>query len=98
MIIIHAEFQVKPEKETEFLTEITALVSASREESGNVSYELMKSTERDYVYTMVELWSGQEEVQSHNESAHFQAFVEKAPQYLAAPLTAKVFAGEEIKR
>ncbi|MTH51819.1 antibiotic biosynthesis monooxygenase [Bacillus mangrovi] len=98
MIIIHAQFQVKPEKVSEFLEEISVLVSASREESGNVSYELMKSTETDHAYTMVELWEGQEAVQSHNTSTHFQAFVEKAPQYLAAPLNARIFAGEEVKR
>ena len=42
MIIIHAIFQVDPAKQQSFLEEIQPLIHGSREESGNVSYDLYK--------------------------------------------------------
>lgn len=56
MIIIHAIFQVDPAKQQSFLEEIRPLIHSSREESGNVSYDLYKDTEKENVYTMVEVW------------------------------------------
>ena len=52
MIIIHAIFQVDPAKQQSFLEEIHPLIHSSREESGNVSYDLYKDTEKENVYTM----------------------------------------------
>lgn len=95
MIIIHAGFQIKPDEEAAFLTEIRSLIQESRSESGNISYDLMKDTEHDHAYTMVEVWKDAEAVGSHNASDHFQAFVSKAPQYLSAPLSIKSFEGNE---
>ena len=46
MIIIHAIFQVDPAKQQAFLEEIQPLIHGSREESGNVSYDLYKDTEK----------------------------------------------------
>ncbi|HDV4624086.1 TPA: antibiotic biosynthesis monooxygenase, partial [Bacillus anthracis] len=47
MIIIHAIFQVDPAKQQSFLEEIHPLIHSSREESGNVSYDLYKDTEKE---------------------------------------------------
>ncbi len=56
MIIIHAIFQVDPAKQQSFLEEIRLLIHSSREESGNISYDLYKDIEKENVYTMVEVW------------------------------------------
>ncbi|PGK42862.1 antibiotic biosynthesis monooxygenase [Bacillus anthracis] len=97
MIIIHAIFQVNPAKQQAFLEEIQPLLHGSREESGNVSYELYKDTEKENVYTMVEVWKDEAAVASHNTSEHFTSFVSKAPQFLTAPLDIKVYNGELVK-
>ncbi|MFE6138110.1 MULTISPECIES: putative quinol monooxygenase [Bacillus] len=97
MIIIHAIFQVNPAKQQSFLEEIQPLLHGSREESGNVSYDLYKDTEKESVYTMVEVWKDKEAVASHNTSEHYTSFVSKAPQFLTAPLNIKVFNGELVK-
>ncbi|KEK22178.1 putative quinol monooxygenase [Bacillus gaemokensis] len=96
MIIIHAVFQVAPAKQQAFLEEIQPLINGSREEKGNVSYDLYKDTEKENVYTMVEVWQGAEAVASHNASEHFTSFVEKANQFLTAPLDIKVFDGQPV--
>ncbi|WP_191556065.1 putative quinol monooxygenase [Metabacillus idriensis] len=98
MIIIHAGFKVNAEWENDFLNEIRTLVAASRAESGNISYDLMKDTEQDGAYTMVEVWESAEAVAAHNSSEHFTSFVGKAPQFLAAPLQVKMFNGKPIEK
>ncbi|QWU45695.1 putative quinol monooxygenase [Bacillus sp. NP247] len=97
MIIIHAIFQVDPAKQQSFLEEIQPLIHGSREESGNISYDLYKDTEKENVYTMVEVWKDDKAVASHNTSEHFTSFVSKASQFLTAPLNIKVFNGELVK-
>ncbi|TYS31316.1 putative quinol monooxygenase [Bacillus pumilus] len=96
MIITHAGMTIHPEKENEFLEEINALMKASREEEGNVSYKLFKDTEKENTFLMVEVWKDEAAVQSHNTSAHFQSFVAKAKEFLAAPLDVVAFKGEQL--
>lgn len=98
MIIIHAVFQVDGEKQGEFLEEIKPLIAASREESGNISYDLCKDTEKENVFIMVEVWKDAEAVASHNQSEHFTAFVKKAPHFLTAPLDVKTFEGQPLQK
>lgn len=98
MIIIHAEFHVQALQEQTFLKEIFPLIEASRMESGNISYSLMKNTDKEHTYTMVEVWQDMKGVQDHNKSDHFTNFVAKAPQYLTAPLQVKLFEGNEISK
>ncbi|MDQ0091031.1 quinol monooxygenase YgiN [Paenibacillus anaericanus] len=98
MIIIHAHLQVKPEQEQAFLDEMKTLLPLSRAEEGNISYDLMKSTEQEHHYTMVELWKDVAATTSHNTSAHFTSFVQKAPTFMAAPMDLKVFSGEPVNK
>lgn len=98
MIIIHAEMKVNGEREAEFLESVKELIEASRAEQGNESYKLLKDTEQDNTYLMVEQWKDQEAVGFHNASSHFQAFVAKAPKYLTAPLNVQAYAGQLINK
>ncbi|NDI33174.1 putative quinol monooxygenase [Chengkuizengella sediminis] len=91
MIMIHAVLHVNSKKEQDFKEEIQSLIKDSRAESGNISYQLMKDTEKENVYMMVEEWKDAEAIQSHNTSKHFTAFVGKASEYLTAPLDVKVY-------
>lgn len=98
MIIIHAEMKVNGEREAEFLESVKELIEASRAEQGNESYKLLKDTEQDNTYLMVEQWKDQEAVGLHNASSHFQAFVAKTPKYLTAPLNVQAYAGQLINK
>lgn len=97
MILIHAEFKIQEDEEYAFLEEIRHLILDSRAEDGNVSYDLMKSTEKEYAYTMVEIWQDMGSVENHNKSEHFTSFVNRAPQYLAAPLDVKLYEGKKLE-
>ncbi|MEG9298284.1 putative quinol monooxygenase [Mangrovibacillus sp. Mu-81] len=98
MIIIHAHFQINPEKEAEFLEEMHPLVEASRAEDGNISYDLMKATDKEHAYTMVEIWRDPAAVETHNTSSHFTSFAGRAPEYMAAPIDVQIFEGSKVKR
>ncbi|RUT29613.1 antibiotic biosynthesis monooxygenase [Paenibacillus zeisoli] len=98
MIIIHAHLQVIPDQEVVFLDAAKQLIAATRNEEGNISYDLVKSTEREHHYTMIELWKDEAATAAHNTSAHFQAFVKQAPEFMAAPMNVAVFAGEAVQR
>ncbi|TCN20479.1 putative quinol monooxygenase [Mesobacillus foraminis] len=97
MIIIHAVFHIDPAKKDRFLEEIQPLIAASREEEGNISYQLQKDTEREHVYMMVEVWQDQQAVESHNSTEHFTKFVAQAKDFLTAPLDVKAFVGQPVK-
>lgn len=96
MIIIHANLQVQPDQEQAFLEAARAVVEGSRKETGNVSYDLKKSTDRDCHYTMVELWKDAAATQVHNKSEHFQAFSKQAAAFMAAPMELNVYSAEPI--
>ena len=98
MIIIHAEFQIKADKEQAFLEEIRPLIAATKAESGNVAYDLMKDTEKENVYTMIEVWADSAAVNIHNKSEHFTSFAGKALQYFAAPLDVKLYDATEMQK
>lgn len=97
MLLIHAHLQVKPDQEQPFLEAAKVLVSASRAEAGNIEYTLLKSTEQEYSYTMVEVWKDQAAIAAHNASPHFQEFVRQAAAFSAAPMKLEVFAGEPVE-
>ncbi|MBT2571311.1 putative quinol monooxygenase [Planococcus sp. ISL-110] len=94
MFIIHAHMQVQPDQEHVFLEEVNTLLPITRAEAGNISYELMKSTEQENRYTMVEVWNDLESASSHMASEHLTAFVQKAPTFLAAPVDLQVFSAK----
>lgn len=96
MIIIHATFHIHSDKQDTFLQEIQPLIAASRAEKGNLSYGLQKSTEKENVFTMIEVWQDKQAVSSHNSSKHFTSFVTKAKEYLTAPLEVKAFEGQPL--
>lgn len=98
MIIIHAEMKVNREVEAEFLEAVQQLIESSRAEAGNVSYKLLKDTDQNDTYLMIEKWEDQQAVEAHNASSHFQTFVAKAPKYLTAPLQVQAFMGQPISK
>ncbi|ANU13930.1 antibiotic biosynthesis monooxygenase [Planococcus halocryophilus Or1] len=97
MIIIHANLQVQPAQEQAFLEAAKTVIEGSRQEAGNISYDLKKSTDQEQHYTMVEVWKDAEAIQAHNTSEHFQAFVQKAPTFMAAPMDLNAYSAETVK-
>ncbi len=91
MIAIEAKLEVQPAKREEFLEATKTLVEASRNEAGNIGYDLFQSTEDENVFMMIEKWEDQAAIEAHNTSAHFGQFVAFAQTALAKPLDVQSF-------
>ncbi len=72
---IVATIIAKEECNKDVYASLEKVVDATRTESGNISYILHRNVEKPLVYVMLEHWSSQEAIDSHNASAHFQTFV-----------------------
>lgn len=97
MIVVHAKMQIQATARTQFLEEMKTLQAASRQEQGNISYELLEHTEQPNTYIMIEVWKDQEAIAAHNASSHFQAFVSQAPQFMAAPLQVQAYEASSLQ-
>lgn len=64
MIVLHARVPIRPDKREDFLAGLPPLVSASREEQGNRSYECYESTETENLFCFVEQWESMEALPS----------------------------------
>ena len=97
MIIIHAILHVNPARNDDFRREVKTLIADSRAEDGNITYNLYQDTEKEYMYTMVEIWRSLDAVASHNQTDHLKTFVSRAREFLVAPLEIKSYKGEPLE-
>lgn len=74
-IKIVATLVVQPEYRQELLEVFQQLVQASRQEAGNISYDLHEALDNANKLVFIEHWKSQAAIDEHNASAHFQAFV-----------------------
>lgn len=74
-IKIVALISVKAEYAETLAMKFIELVKASREEEGNISYDLHREIGNPNRFVFVENWKSQAAVDAHNASGHFQAFV-----------------------
>lgn len=72
---IIAVITVKEEYKDELLSILHTLVDSTREEDGNVSYDLHQNISYPLEYTIIEVWKSQEAIDLHNASQHFNNFV-----------------------
>ncbi|MDR1557515.1 MAG: antibiotic biosynthesis monooxygenase [Tannerellaceae bacterium] len=74
-LTIIANITVYPEFKDELLTAIEAVVKATRQEEGNISYDVFEDINTPLRFTFIENWKSQSAIASHNASAHFLEFV-----------------------
>ena len=62
---------------------LSALAAESRKEEGCISYEVFESAAVAGTFVTVEVWTGQEALDAHMQSPHFQAALGKFGEHLA---------------
>lgn len=72
------------------------LISNTRAEDGNISYNLYSNTEDDTLL-FVEFWKSKKDLEIHLETDHFIKFGEDIANYLSEELAIDVFDGENIE-
>ncbi len=76
VVKIVATIVVKPEYRQELLGVFQQLVLASRQEAGNLRYDLHQDIENANRVVFFEIWQSQAAVDEHGASAHFQNFLQ----------------------
>lgn len=75
-IKIVATIKAKTEHQDFLLPVFKKLVTKSRQEMGNLRYDLHRASENSQTFVFVETWISQEAVESHNKSEHFGEFLQ----------------------
>ncbi|GAE25157.1 hypothetical protein JCM9140_1134 [Halalkalibacter wakoensis JCM 9140] len=92
MIVIHAYFDIKPEKRERFLEQIQPLIKSSKAEEGNITYHLYEDTKIPTKFIMVEEWKDEAAVEFHNNTDEFIHFGSISSEFFVNPVKVYQFA------
>jgi quinol monooxygenase YgiN len=76
----------KPEYRDAVEQELRLMVEHSRQEPGNLTYDLFVRAGEPLAFDLFERYQDQAAVDAHRQSAHFQAYRAKVENWLAAPV------------
>ncbi|SDS12446.1 Quinol monooxygenase YgiN [Polaribacter sp. KT25b] len=88
---IIAHFNVKEAKTTAFLKITKALVKDSNTEIGCITYRFFKEIDRENNYVIYEKYDNESAIEIHNNSKHFQRFIEAVPALLTKEPIIEIF-------
>ncbi|PLT34488.1 putative quinol monooxygenase [Bacillus sp. V5-8f] len=95
MIIIHAHLKVEPNKREAFLEHSKQVISHSKEEAGNISYQLFEDTAHDNSFVFLEVWKDDQAIEQHEQTEHFKSFVKDLDQFLLEPIQVEKYRATE---
>jgi quinol monooxygenase YgiN len=95
MIIVTAMMYVKPGNKDVFILEAKDLITATRQEKGCISYDLLASTEDEDVLVMLERWEDMDSLDEHMETKHFKQFGSTIEHLLAKEIDIKSYSVED---
>jgi quinol monooxygenase YgiN len=85
VIYVVATLTVKPEMRAELIAAAKDCIAGTRQEPGNVAYDLHESVTDPSRMVFVEQWENAEALGPHSKTEHFKAFGRAAAKCLAAP-------------
>ena len=77
MIKVVAKFEVEPDRIGEFKQIASELIDETRQEEGNISYELYQNNKNEQILTFIEEWKNQKALETHMETNHFRTALPK---------------------
>ena len=91
MIRIVARQTLKEGAGERFVEIARDLVAATRQEEGNISYNLHRNVNEPLVYAFIETWKDQEAVEKHLNSEHFLKYAPQLDELMAIGAQLEVF-------
>ena len=88
---IVARAEVLPGKEQEFISKAEPLIQETRNEEGNISYNLYQNPTNPVAFIFYEEYKDQDAIDVHAVSTHFQAFGKAIEGLLASELVIESF-------
>ncbi len=96
MIIVTANITAKPGERDELISKSQNVIESTRQEQGNISYELLASTEDENVLLMFEKWESKEALDAHMQTEHFKAFGTAIKDIIAKELDITVYSADKV--
>ncbi|MET0970661.1 MAG: putative quinol monooxygenase [Tardiphaga sp.] len=96
MIYIVATLTVKPEARAELIEAAKACIAGSRQEPGNIAYDLHESVTDPAKMVFVEQWENVEALEPHRKAEHYRAFGRVAANCLSAPPKIEVITPADV--
>lgn len=90
MISVYAKCSVPKSNTEKFIKEATELVARSREEEGNVSYNLIRDIDNPAVFAFLEMWESKEVLDKHMRTKHFINFGKNLDELIDSPMSIAV--------
>lgn len=72
-----AKLYVEKENQEKFLDLAKNLINATKQEEGNISYDLVVDMKDDTCFTFMENWKDQASLSLHENSAHYKEYLPK---------------------
>ncbi len=82
--LVEVHYHIKDGRRAEFYKEIISrgIADAARAEEGNEKYEYYLSPDNENELLLIEIWSSQEAVKLHMETAHYKELTELKKDYV----------------
>jgi quinol monooxygenase YgiN len=84
-LTVVATVKAKPGKEAVLRQELLALIPTTRQEPGCLNYDLHQATDHPGHFLFHENWTSKQHLDDHLARPHLQAFLAKAPEWVAEP-------------
>lgn len=98
MIYLIATLKIKPGSMPAIKEAVMPCIEGTRNEPGNISYDLFQSATDENTLTFVERWENQEAVDNHFTEPHFLAWREIGQQYFLDRKIEIIHPSEVIER
>jgi quinol monooxygenase YgiN len=95
-VIVFASFTPKPEALATVEQMLGSMVTATRQEPGNLEYDLYRSTSEPTTLHIFEVYTDSAALDAHRASDHYKAYRAKITDYLAEPIGVKVLQGIDV--
>lgn len=96
MIYVVATLTVKPEKRAELIEAAKDCIAATRQEPGNIAYDMHESVTDPARMVFVEQWENAEALGPHGKSDHMRAFGRVAAACLSAPAKIEIITPAKV--
>ena len=97
-LYVFATLRIRPEHREAVQSLLQQLVKASRTEAGCHHYQAMTDLQDSDTVHIFEEYAGEEALEAHRQSAHYQAYRTFAADKLAAPVEVRVMRELAVER
>ena len=71
MILVTIKMKVSPDKRTELLQTVSALISSTRQERGCITHNFYQDVQDENSFNLIEEWQTQDDLDNHLQSDNF---------------------------